>query len=147
MDAPLSRAPSGIGAAKRANLVDSRFLSVINKSRSFKDVISGKSSTSSFPDLKPTTHCGMISQWVSEEEVFALAAPFQFALIGKFSIRRPKLDLIHQFFLNLKLYTGFFITLLEPKHFLIKLENNLDLNHIFGHRSYYIFNSYMKLFK
>ncbi|PKU66217.1 hypothetical protein MA16_Dca009591 [Dendrobium catenatum] len=48
--------PSVSLAANRVNLVDPGFLNSINKSRSFKDVISGAGSSSSLPDLKPTTH-------------------------------------------------------------------------------------------
>ncbi|KAL0921470.1 hypothetical protein M5K25_008546 [Dendrobium thyrsiflorum] len=70
MAAQLSGAPSGIGPVKRLILIDPGFLSYVNKSRSFKDVISGTSSSSAFPDLR--------SLWVSKEDVLALAAPFQF---------------------------------------------------------------------
>ncbi|KAL0911913.1 hypothetical protein M5K25_017849 [Dendrobium thyrsiflorum] len=113
MAVPLSGAPSGSGPVICPILADPGFLSSVNKSRSFKDVIAG-ASASSFPDLRPTTHCGLTSLWVSEEEVLALAAPFQYALVGKFSLRRPKLDLIRNFFFNLKLSAAFSIIKWSP---------------------------------
>ncbi|KAL0926297.1 hypothetical protein M5K25_002514 [Dendrobium thyrsiflorum] len=71
---------------------------------------------SSFPDLKPTTQYGMTALWVSEKEAVALATPFQFARVGKFIVRRLKLDFIRQFFFNLKLSGNISITLLDPCH-------------------------------
>ncbi|KAL0915584.1 hypothetical protein M5K25_016012 [Dendrobium thyrsiflorum] len=112
MAAPLSGPPSSSVAANHVNLVDPRFLSLVSKSRSFKNVISGSSAASSFPNLKPSTHCGMTSLWISEE-----------------------------------LSVGFLVTLLDSRHVLIKLENDLDYSRIFVHRSYFVFNCFMKIIK
>ncbi|KAH0465700.1 hypothetical protein IEQ34_005803 [Dendrobium chrysotoxum] len=64
--------------------------------------------------------------WIIEEEVEALAAPFEFAFIknGNFSV-----------------------TPLGPYHVIIMLANNLDYNRVFGHPSYYVNSYYMKLSK
>ncbi|KAL0921471.1 hypothetical protein M5K25_008547 [Dendrobium thyrsiflorum] len=45
------------------------------------------------------------------------------------------------------MYAAFSVTLLDPRHVLIKLENDLDYSRIFAHRSYYVFNCYMKVIK
>ncbi|KAL0928261.1 hypothetical protein M5K25_000134 [Dendrobium thyrsiflorum] len=85
------------------------------------NVLSSSSFSTPFPDLKVTTHCGMAALWISEEEIEALVVPFQFTLVGKFTFRRPKLNLIHSFFFNLKLSKNFSVTLFDPRHILIKL--------------------------
>ncbi|KAL0906635.1 hypothetical protein M5K25_025146 [Dendrobium thyrsiflorum] len=66
----------------------------------------------------------------------ALAEPFEFAL-----------DAIRKFFFNLKLIRECFVAVLDPRHVLIKLINDLNYNSVFSHRSYFVSNCYMKLFK
>ncbi|KAL0924463.1 hypothetical protein M5K25_005294 [Dendrobium thyrsiflorum] len=60
---------------------------------------------------------------------------------------RPSLDSIRKFFFNLKLNGEVSITLLDSLHILIKLANDLDYCKVFCHRSYLVFNCYMKLTK
>lgn len=128
--------------------LDPGFLAGKPISRSFKDALSGNSSMSaSFPDLRPTTHRGMASLWISEDEIWALAAPFEFSLVGKFSLRRLRLDVLRQFFFNLKLTCDFYVTLLDPRHVLIRLSTDLDYSCVFGRRSYYVNNCQMRLLK
>ncbi|KAL0904232.1 hypothetical protein M5K25_026316 [Dendrobium thyrsiflorum] len=86
-----------VGWMAVSRLNDPGFLSV-KASRSFLDVVSGSSSSDGFPDLKCTSHRGLPSLWIFEAEILALAAPFQFSLIGKFLARRPSLDSIRKFF-------------------------------------------------
>ncbi|KAL0903653.1 hypothetical protein M5K25_028045 [Dendrobium thyrsiflorum] len=53
-------------------------------SLSFKDALSSASPTSvSFPDLKISSHCGLPALWISEGEIQALTAPFEFTLLGR----------------------------------------------------------------
>ncbi|KAH0466622.1 hypothetical protein IEQ34_003860 [Dendrobium chrysotoxum] len=97
------------------SLNDPGFLDSKNNSRSITDALPSLSSSVSFPDPKAITHGGMTALWIYEEEFEALAAPFEFALrCGEFSI-----------------------TLLDPRHVLIKLSNDLDYNRLFAHRSCY----------
>ncbi|KAH0466211.1 hypothetical protein IEQ34_006314 [Dendrobium chrysotoxum] len=56
----------------------------------------------------------------------ALAAPFEFALVGKFPSHRPSIDAIRKFFFNLKLNCDCSVIVLNPKNVLIKLFNDLD---------------------
>ncbi|KAL0918752.1 hypothetical protein M5K25_010783 [Dendrobium thyrsiflorum] len=118
-------------AANRIALFDPGFLNSGSTTCSFKVVIYGSMSCSSFLDLKSTAHCGMTTLWVTEEEVMTLEAPFQFVLVGKFPLRKPKLDLIRHFIFNLKLYGNFSVTVLDPRHVLIKLEKDLYCSCIF----------------
>ncbi|KAH0459015.1 hypothetical protein IEQ34_011829 [Dendrobium chrysotoxum] len=122
-------------AGKR--LTDPGFLDGSFKSRSFLDALSSSSSNANFPDLKPSSFRGLPSLWISEEEITALATPFQFLLVGFFfPSRRPSLDVIRRFFFNLKLIGNISVTLLDTSHDLIKLINNLDYSRIFYHISY-----------
>ncbi|KAL0928179.1 hypothetical protein M5K25_000048 [Dendrobium thyrsiflorum] len=126
-------------------LVDPGFMDGKTSSKSFRDALSG--SVSSFPDLKITTHRGMPSLWIFVAEILALVVPFDFALVGKFPTHRPSFEAIRKKIFNLKLIGDFSITVLNPKHILIKFVNDLDYCRVFAHRSYFINNCYMRLIK
>ncbi|KAI0510483.1 hypothetical protein KFK09_011085 [Dendrobium nobile] len=117
-------------------------------SRSFKDVLTGPAEAkgSGF-EFKKSTVKGVPAILFSEEDVVRLAAPYQFTLVGKFTLRRPNLDFIRGFFRNLKLSGNFSIGLLDPRHVAIQLSNDLDYSRIFSRRSYYIANCQMRLLK
>ncbi|KAL0904830.1 hypothetical protein M5K25_026985 [Dendrobium thyrsiflorum] len=117
------------------------------KSRSFKDVLSGNDSIGELPTLAQSVFNGVPAVLLSDEEVLKLASPFQFTLVGKFSLRQPNLDMIRQFFGNLKL-TGFFsIGLLDDRHISIQLTNDLDYSRVFARRSYFVNNCQMRILK
>ncbi|KAL0907377.1 hypothetical protein M5K25_021783 [Dendrobium thyrsiflorum] len=117
------------------------------KSRSFRDALSGVSSLSEFPDLKLSSCHGLPALWISDEEMRALAVPFEFTLVGKFSSQRPSLEAIQKFFFLLKLTGNFSMTLLNSKNILVKFVNDLDYCRVFSHRLYFVGNCYMKLVK
>ncbi|KAL0917436.1 hypothetical protein M5K25_012496 [Dendrobium thyrsiflorum] len=97
----------------------------LSTSSSFRDALFGASSWSEFPDLKITYCKGLPSLWIFDEEMMALTAPFEFALLmGKFSV-----------------------TLLNAKNILIKFSHDSDYCRVFSHRSYFVSNCFMKLFK
>ncbi|KAL0908782.1 hypothetical protein M5K25_023291 [Dendrobium thyrsiflorum] len=98
----------------------SQFFASKSSSRFFRDALYGSSSSSSLSNLQISSHRGMPSLWILEE-ILALATPFEFALVGKFSSRKPSLGAIRKFFFNLKLNGDFSVTVLNPKHVLIKL--------------------------
>ncbi|KAI0520208.1 hypothetical protein KFK09_007679 [Dendrobium nobile] len=118
-------------------LRDPGFLDGKPKSRSFRDALAGDAPPSEFPPLRVASHQGMPALLISDEELHALAVPFEVALVGKFPGRRPPLDAIRIFFFNLKLASAFSVTLV----------NDLDYCRVFSHRSYFISNCFMKLFK
>ncbi|PKU83181.1 hypothetical protein MA16_Dca024566 [Dendrobium catenatum] len=84
---------------------------------------------------------------MSEDDILKLASPYQFTLVGKFSMRRPNLDEIKFFFAKLKLSGNFSIGLLDARHVFIQLSNDLDYSRVFSRRSYYILNCQMRLLK
>ncbi|KAL0928937.1 hypothetical protein M5K25_000873 [Dendrobium thyrsiflorum] len=118
-----------------------------SKSRSFKDVLSGNDSVGDLSTLAQSVFNGVPAVLLSDEEVLKLASPFQFTLVGKFSLRRPNLDTIRQFFGNLKL-TGFFsVGLLDARHVSIQLTNDLDYSRVFARRAYFVNNYQMRILK
>ncbi|KAL0926804.1 hypothetical protein M5K25_003056 [Dendrobium thyrsiflorum] len=127
--------------------VDLDFLAGSTMFRSFVEALSGSSSSSSFPDHKPSTFRGFPALMVSEEEFFALAESFRFSLVGFFPSKRPSLVSVRKFFVNLKLIGDFSVTLLDQSHVLIKFVNDLDYSRVFCHRSYLVFNCFMHLTK
>ncbi|KAL0927572.1 hypothetical protein M5K25_001755 [Dendrobium thyrsiflorum] len=72
-----------------------------------------------------TTHYGLPTLWISKEEIQTLVALFEFVFVGKFYFQHPVLDSIRNFF-SLLSCGEFLVTLLDPRHILIKLSNNLD---------------------
>ncbi|KAH0465282.1 hypothetical protein IEQ34_005385 [Dendrobium chrysotoxum] len=110
---------------------DPDFLACKNHSKSFKDVLFGSDTSVDFPDLKVTTLRGLSTLWISEEEVLHLAKLFDYALVGKFSLRRPVLDSIRNFFSTSN----------------CRLSNDLDYGRSFVHRSYFVYCCFMMLIK
>ncbi|PKU64639.1 hypothetical protein MA16_Dca015900 [Dendrobium catenatum] len=84
---------------------------------------------------------------LSEDDIVKLASPYQFTLVGKFTLKRPNLDSIRSFFGNLKLFGFYSIGLLDPRHVAIQLTNDLDYSRIFSRRAYYINSCQMRLLK
>ncbi|XP_020683296.1 uncharacterized protein LOC110100216 [Dendrobium catenatum] len=127
-------------------LLDPGFLAG-KQPKSFRDALSGSTDANLFPDFRISSHRGMPSLWFSEEEFLHLAKPFEFALVGRFPLKRPSLDSICKFFFILKLSGDFSVTLLDQANVLIKLDNDLDYARVFAHRSYKIFGCFMKVIK
>ncbi|KAL0924030.1 hypothetical protein M5K25_004832 [Dendrobium thyrsiflorum] len=116
-------------------------------SRSFKDVLSGSSNPGSKLSFVTSSFRGCPALLFDDSTVSKLAAPFALTLVGKFLLRRPNIDIIRNFFLNLKLSGSFHVGLLDPRHISIQLSNDLDYSWIFSRRSYYIQGCQMCLLK
>ncbi|KAL0919118.1 hypothetical protein M5K25_011193 [Dendrobium thyrsiflorum] len=117
-------------------------------SRSFKEVVSGNPSEGEIvSSLTHSTVNGVPAVLLSDDAILKLASPFQFTLVGKFSLRRPNLDAIRLFFNNLKLSGFFSIGLLDSRHVAIQLSNDLDYSRVFARRAYYINSCQMRLLK
>ncbi|KAI0496673.1 hypothetical protein KFK09_022997 [Dendrobium nobile] len=137
--------PSGSDATAKGLLVDGKPSS---SSRSFRDVLAGSVSTLN-PSLSLTKSIvrGVPALIMSDEDILKLALPYQFTLVGKFSVRRPNLDVIRVFFGKLKLSGNFSIGMLDSRHISIQLSNDLDYSRVFSRHSYYILNCQMRLLK
>ena len=83
----------------------------------------------------------------SQDALDTLSAPYMFALVGKFSRGRLKMEDLRKFFLSLDLKgvasTGF----LDSRHVLIKLSNEVDFHRIWSRNIWYVFGLPMRVFK
>ncbi|EOY29076.1 Uncharacterized protein TCM_030494 [Theobroma cacao] len=81
-----------------------------------------------------------------EDEIEALAQPFKFAIVGKFS-KMPRLTEIRQSFVSLGLSGVYNIRWMNYKHILIHLSNEQDFNRIWTKQTWFITNQKMRVFK
>ncbi|KAL0923443.1 hypothetical protein M5K25_007500 [Dendrobium thyrsiflorum] len=116
-----------------------------SKSRSFKEVVEGASGVKI--DFVHSTVKGLPALLFEDSVVSKLAAPFSFTLVGKFMLKRPNIDTIRKFFVNLKLSGTFSVGLMDQRHIAIQLSNDLDYSRIFARRVYYILGCQMRLLK
>ncbi|XP_071939955.1 uncharacterized protein [Coffea arabica] len=79
--------------------------------------------------------------------VEALASPFRFALIGKFSRGRPKLEEVRKFIASLDLPENPVVGLLDVRHMLIQLNKEADFHHVWFRRIWYVSSFPMRVFK
>ncbi|KAL0926031.1 hypothetical protein M5K25_004412 [Dendrobium thyrsiflorum] len=114
-------------------------------SRSFKEVLAGASDGKI--DYVRSTVKGLPALLFEDSVVSKLAAPFSFTLVGKFMLKRPSIDIIRKFFVNLKLSGAFSVGLMDSRHIAIQLANDLDYSRIFSRRVYYILGCQMRLLK
>ncbi|KAL0905689.1 hypothetical protein M5K25_024129 [Dendrobium thyrsiflorum] len=89
-------------------------------------------------DLSRMFWLGCSALIFDDSVVSMLVAPFALTLVGKFMLRRPNLDVIRKFFVNLKLSGSFHSGLLDLRHISIQLSNDLDYSRIFSRRAFYI---------
>ncbi|KAL0908717.1 hypothetical protein M5K25_023224 [Dendrobium thyrsiflorum] len=123
-------------------------VSLDGKTCSFKDVFVGAGSSSACNlQLVHTSFEGIPALMFDDSVTASLAVPCAFTLIGKFLLRRPNLDIIRIFFSNLKLSGCFSVGLLDTRHIVIQLSNDLDYSRIFTRRAYYIVGCQMRLLK
>ena len=66
----------------------------------------------------------------SKEEADKLAAPFRWALVGKFSHGQPSLEEIQKFFSSLDLRDQVMVGLMDYRHVLLKYAAKVDFNRI-----------------
>ncbi|XP_071917289.1 uncharacterized protein [Coffea arabica] len=93
------------------------------------------------------THKGEPALIFPQAAVEALASPFRFALIGKFSRRRPKLEEVRKFIASLDLRENPVVGLLDVRHVLIQLNNEADFHRVWFRRIWYVSSFPMRVFK
>ena len=92
--------------------------------KSFADLFSDKSSTPSLSvQATPSMHKGEPAILFSQDALDKLVAPYRFALVGKFSRGRPKLEDIRTFLLKLDLREAVTV---KPRHVLLHFHNEAD---------------------
>ncbi|PKU86143.1 hypothetical protein MA16_Dca001974 [Dendrobium catenatum] len=116
--------------------------------KSFKEALSGSCEKENLGiTISSSSVNGIPAILVSENDLKKLAEPYKFALVGKFSFRRPLMEEIRKFFHDLHLTGMFLVTLLDARHVFINLSNELDYSIIFLRISYFVRNCQMRLLK
>ncbi|XP_027150383.1 uncharacterized protein LOC113750625 [Coffea eugenioides] len=133
-----------IGVPSFADVVSSR-TAVEFQSKSFASL----SSSSSGPRVQGvvSSHRGEPSVSFSMEDIERIAAPFQYALVGKFSRGRPIMDDLRKFFHALDLTAKFSLGLLDRRHILIRLSNEADYYRVWSRGFWSINKAPMRVFK
>ena len=100
-----------------------------------------KSFSSLFTSTEPTTlrvHADKTARrgepvvMFSPADLTKAAAPFQLALVGKFSRGQPAIEEIRKFFNTLDLHAAFSVGLLDYRHLIIRLNDEHDFHRIWG---------------
>ncbi|CDP20930.1 unnamed protein product [Coffea canephora] len=99
------------------------------KKKSFSQLFS-QPATSPIHIQQASVYKGEAAVVFSKADADKLAAPFQWALVGKFSHGRPSLEDIRKFFASLNLKDHVSIGLMDYRHVLIKCMAEADFNRI-----------------
>nr|XP_027062778.1 uncharacterized protein LOC113689154 [Coffea arabica] len=94
-----------------------------------------------------TTKRGEPTIVFSSADLARAAAPFQWALVGKFSQGRPTMEELRKFFKTLDLKAEFSVGLLDHRHVIICLNAEHDFHRIWGRHLWYVLGCPMRVFK
>ncbi|KAL0311723.1 UNVERIFIED_CONTAM: hypothetical protein Sradi_5571600 [Sesamum radiatum] len=84
---------------------------------------------------------------LSDIETQSLAVEFRFALVGKFSHGSPPYNQLHRLLANTGIKEAFTVSMLNNKHALISLTNELDYSRLWLRRIWFLKGSPMRVFK
>ena len=113
-------------------------------SKSFSSLLS---SSGSRVNAAVSTYRGEPAVTFSMDDMERAAAPFQFALVGKFSRGRPSMEDLRKFFRTLDLKDSVALGLLDRRHVLIRLLNEADFYRIWSRNVWYVNDAPMRVFK
>ncbi|XP_068659390.1 uncharacterized protein [Aristolochia californica] len=100
------------------------------------------------PARKTADREGEPAIFFDESLVNSRAEKFKHCLVGRFPGSRPPLALIREWIGDqLKLKGEWSVTLLDPSHVFLRLENQLDMVHVWARKRWFIKGSLMKVFK
>ncbi|XP_071924868.1 uncharacterized protein [Coffea arabica] len=116
--------------------------------KSFADLFKQNASQPSLSIAAETaTHKGEPAILFSQAAVHSLASHYHFALVGKFSKGRPKLEEVRKFFSALDLREKPTVGLLDSWHVLIQLHTEVDFHRVWFRRVWYVASAPMRIFK
>ena len=127
---------------------------------SFAAVVSSRTAvefkSKSFASLSPTgprvqgvssTHRREPAVSFSMEDIERIAAPFPYALVGKFSRGRPLMEKLRKFFQALNLKAEYSLGLMDRRHVLIRLSNEADYYRVWSRGIWHINKVPMRVLK
>lgn len=92
-------------------------------------------------------HKGKPSVFIPRSKKDEYAAPYKWAIVGKFSQGRPTLEDLHCYLVSLDLKAQFQIGLLDSRHVMINFRAPEDYHRIFSRSIWYIGEHVMRVFK
>ena len=93
------------------------------------------------------TRFGKPAVLFAQADLEMLATPYQFALVGKFSKGRPKMEDLRKFFHSLDLKEEASVGLMDARHILIKLGTEADFHRLWARGIWYVFGKPMTVFR
>nr|XP_027099129.1 uncharacterized protein LOC113718420 [Coffea arabica] len=116
--------------------------------KSFAAVVGNPCSALTGPDLGGLgAYRGEPALLLSRSELSLLAEPFKNALVGRFALRRPSMEVIRKFFVTLGLKGECSVGLLDANHVLIQPSTEEDYTRLFVRRTWFIHNAPMTVSK
>jgi len=114
--------------------------------KSFALVLAG--SSASTPSLgKISTFKGEPALLISRQELQLLSEPYKNALVGKFSMGRPSMEVLRQFIVSLGLKGDCPVGLLDDKHVLLRPMLEEDFTRLWFRHTWYIQSKPMTISK
>ena len=109
------------------------------------DAVAGVSTT--IPPKSISLVRGEPAVHFSAAKIQIMAEPFKLSIVGKFSFGRPPMKLIRKYFVSLGLKENCQISILDPRHVLIKLALEEDYSRIWVRQTWFINGRDMRVFK
>ncbi|XP_027156871.1 uncharacterized protein LOC113758040 [Coffea eugenioides] len=119
----------------------------VRPSKTFASLLSQAPSSSSSGIGHLSTYKGEPSLVISRQDMMQIAAPYSNALVGRFAIGRPSIELIRKFIVSLGLRGECPIGLLDSKHILLRPSEEEDYTRLWCRRSWYVGKFHMSLSK
>ncbi|XP_027062808.1 uncharacterized protein [Coffea arabica] len=119
----------------------------VRPSKTFASLLSQSPSSSSSGIGHLSTYKGEPSLVISRQDMMQIAAPYSNALVGRFAVGRPSMELIRKFIVSLGLRGECPIGLLDSKHILLRPSEEEDYTRLWCRRSWYVGKFHMSLSK
>ena len=94
-----------------------------------------------------STHRGEPAVVFNAADIAAVASPFRFTLVGKFSKGRPLLPELRKFFSMLDLKDSVSVGLLDARHVLLRFNGEADFLRVWARNVWYVHGCPMRVFK
>ncbi|XP_071906033.1 uncharacterized protein [Coffea arabica] len=119
---------------------------IVRPPKTFASILSQPPSSS--PGIgQLSTYKGEPSLVISRQDLLQIAAPYSNALVGRFAVGRPSMELIRKFLVSLGLRGECPIGLLDSKHILLRPAEAEDYTRLWCRKSWYVGKFHMSLSK
>ncbi|XP_071920617.1 uncharacterized protein [Coffea arabica] len=119
----------------------------VRPAKTFASVLSQSPSSASSGVGLLSTYKGEPSLVISRQDMLQIAAPYSNALVGRFAVGRPSMELIRKFIVSLGLRGECPIGLLDSKHILLRPSEEEDYTRLWCRRFWYVGKFHMSLSK